>query len=201
MSEQIDFFDAARDAAIEWARLVLADPNVVILDTETTGLGGNDQIIQISIMGMNGSEILNEMIQPTVPINPDAQRVHGISRKMLEDKPFFPDIYPRIVEATYQKDVIIYNAEFDVRMLRQSCEAFRDNCVPPGIVWETEFDCAMINYAQFCGEWNDYRGSFRWQRLPGGDHSAMGDCKATLEVIRMMAAAKLTSEKEEASHA
>jgi DNA polymerase-3 subunit epsilon len=43
-------------------------------------------------------------------------------------------------------------------------------------------------YSQWVGEWNDYHQDYKWQRLPGGDHSALGDCKATLEVIRRMAA-------------
>ena len=50
----------------------------------------------------------------------------------------------------------------------------------------------MLEYAKFVGEWNNYHGNYRWQKLEGGDHSAAGDCLATLEVIRTMAgAAKL----------
>lgn len=29
--------------------------------------------------------------------------------------------------------------------------------------------------------------NYRWQRLPGGDHSALGDCWATLKVLQKMA--------------
>jgi hypothetical protein len=42
-------------------------------------------------------------------------------------------------------------------------------------------------YSQFIGDWNDYYGSYCWQKLPGGDHSALGDCIATLEIIKLMA--------------
>jgi DNA polymerase-3 subunit epsilon len=45
----------------------------------------------------------------------------------------------------------------------------------------------MLKHAEWVGEWNDYHGSFRWQKLVGGDHSALGDCLATLETIRKMA--------------
>ena len=27
----------------------------------------------------------------------------------------------------------------------------------------------------------------RWQKLPGGDHSALGDCRATLAILHEMA--------------
>jgi DNA polymerase-3 subunit epsilon len=56
------------------------------------------------------------------------------------------------------------------------------------LAWPFEsIHCAMQRYAEWYGEWNDYFGSFRWQRLEGGDHSALGDCRATLELIRKMA--------------
>jgi DNA polymerase-3 subunit epsilon len=52
------------------------------------------------------------------------------------------------------------------------------------------WECATlrVKHAEWVGEWNDYRGSFRWQKLQGGDHSALGDCVATLETIKKMAA-------------
>jgi DNA polymerase-3 subunit epsilon len=42
-------------------------------------------------------------------------------------------------------------------------------------------------YSQWIGDWNDYHGNYKWQRLPGGDHSALGDCRATLAVLKQMA--------------
>jgi DNA polymerase-3 subunit epsilon len=48
--------------------------------------------------------------------------------------------------------------------------------------------CAMQWYAQYVGEWHDYWGNYRWQRLPGGDHSALGDARATLSLLKRMAA-------------
>jgi DNA polymerase-3 subunit epsilon len=45
----------------------------------------------------------------------------------------------------------------------------------------------MLAYSKYVGEWNDYRKDFKWQKLQGGDHSALGDCRATLEVIKKMA--------------
>jgi DNA polymerase-3 subunit epsilon len=45
----------------------------------------------------------------------------------------------------------------------------------------------MLKYAEFVGEWNDYHGNYRYQKLPGGDHTAVGDCRATLKVIKKMA--------------
>jgi hypothetical protein len=90
--------------------------------------------------------------------------------------------------------VAIYNKNFDVTMLHQSDQLYaleRDSAWTPlgqdgwrGLaVWED----AMIPYSNWIGEWSDYHQSNRWQRLPGGDQSALGDCRATLAVIKRMA--------------
>jgi DNA polymerase-3 subunit epsilon len=41
-------------------------------------------------------------------------------------------------------------------------------------------------YSQFVGE-PGKRGGYKYQKLPGGDHSALGDCRATLKVLKDMA--------------
>ena len=52
---------------------------------------------------------------------------------------------------------------------------------------KSTWECAMHPYSQWVGDWNDYHGSYRWQRLPGGDHTAIGDCHATYAVLQRMA--------------
>ena len=43
-------------------------------------------------------------------------------------------------------------------------------------------------YAQYCGDWSEYHGSYTWQRLPGAGHRAIEDARAALDVIKEMAA-------------
>ena len=45
----------------------------------------------------------------------------------------------------------------------------------------------MYLYNIYVGEWNYLYDNIKWQKLPGGDHSAIGDCKATLELLRKIA--------------
>ncbi len=40
---------------------------------------------------------------------------------------------------------------------------------------------------KYMGEWNYYHQSYKWPKLQGGDHTAVGDCQATLRVINEMA--------------
>jgi hypothetical protein len=41
-------------------------------------------------------------------------------------------------------------------------------------------------YAGYYGEWSDYHGRYKWQKLNGG-HSALSDCLAALDLLRDMA--------------
>jgi DNA polymerase-3 subunit epsilon len=52
------------------------------------------------------------------------------------------------------------------------------------------WECAMLQYAKFVGEWNPRYNQYKWQKLKGGNHSALGDCLATLTLLRKMASAK-----------
>jgi DNA polymerase III subunit epsilon len=175
-----------RLAAIQWARRLLAAPDAwVVLDTETTGLGITDEIIQIAILAPGGAVLFDSLVKPLgrTSIPSEAAAVHGITIEMLAGAPTFPQIAPRLCEVVGARTVIAYNAEYDRRMLAQT--AVMSGARAPHWTW----DCAMIQYARFVGEWNPRRGEYRYQRLRAGDHSAAGDCRATLKLIAAMASA------------
>lgn len=54
--------------------------------------------------------------------------------------------------------------------------------------------CVMRVYAKYVGEWNEFHGDYKWQRLPRGGHRALDDCQATLRMLREMASAPLSTE-------
>ncbi|MEP0805850.1 MAG: 3'-5' exonuclease [Chloroflexota bacterium] len=178
-------FKRAREDASLWARNTLKhDPAYwVIMDTETTGLDPKAEIVQIGVIDGAGKVLVNNvLVKPTVPIPPEATRVHGITNEMVRDAPPFPEVLPQLRDAINGKLVVIYNEKYDMRLLRQSARAH-------GIALDLDIDtvCAMLKYAEWNGDWDDYHGSFRWQKLQGGDHSALGDCRATLDLIKKMA--------------
>ena len=179
-----------RDEAIQWARDLLAGgKDVYILDTETTGLSGNAEIVQVAIIDLQGSYFYETFVKPVQPIPSEATLIHGITNERLANAPKYDVVHRLLMDLLSGKKVITYNADFDIRMIYQSGKYY--GYLP---VILADWDCAMLQYAAFCGEWNEYHGSYRWQSLPGGDHSAHGDCKATLELIKTMAAARLSTE-------
>ena len=96
----------------------------VILDTETTGVGENDRVIQLGyvVLGAKDIEVHNEFYSSDVPIGFGAMEVHGITPDMLENKPACTDsvAYKRLCELnTNENYMIIHNAPFDLGMLEK----------------------------------------------------------------------------------
>ena len=176
---------AAKQMARDWARQMLMTEGAVILDTETTGLNG--EVIELAVIDMAGNELFNRRFRPLMRIEPGATAVHGLTAEMLKEELDFCLHYDEVSRVLADAAVVvIYNAAFDLARLAETCEVHK--LAPLDIVLKGE--CAMEKYAAFVGDWSDYHESFRWQPLLGGDHSAVGDCRATLAVLREMAAAE-----------
>lgn len=177
-----------KNCSIEWARRVLrtakATNKWLILDTETTGLE-DAEIVQIGIIDLEGQIILDSLIKPTISIPSEVIAIHGITDEMTTNAPSFPEIYPQIVKSISQKKILIYNADFDTSILNYCC---RLHNLP--LLNFKEITCVMGWYSQWVGEWSDYYKSYKWQPL-GGNHNAVGDCLATLEIIKEMASSKI----------
>jgi ankyrin repeat protein/DNA polymerase III epsilon subunit-like protein len=167
--------------------------NCVILDTETTGLDIDDEIVEIAIIDHQGNVLLDTRVRPLKSITSVATDIHGIKNDMVATAPRWNEIHEAVFAALANRHVVIFNAEFDVRMLQQS--AYKYGLASPPI----NASCAMTAYAEYYGEWNEARQRWQHQSLnraaiqqcilvDGSPHSALVDCKTTLEVIRAMAA-------------
>lgn len=176
---------ADRRSAIDWARRVLnSSGKYVILDTETTGLGKTDEIIQLAVIDLNGNTLFDENLRPTKRkrMSAKAVEIHGLTMASLKDCPTFAELTRPLKKAIGRRRIITYNAEFDKRLYKQTWE------LAGGFLPRAEWECAMLQYAKYVGQWNHYHQDYKWQKLKGGDHSALGDCLATLNLVSAMAA-------------
>lgn len=181
----------SRREVINWAEKILDCVGAVILDTETTGLGDEDEIIQISIIDIFGNVLLHSFLNPLIDISPEAQRVHGITKDQLKSAPTFPHIQRKIASLLSNSHVIAYNAKFDRRLLRQTCQRYGFSELEV-----TKWECAMEKYACFLSI-RDGEGNYRPQSLTAacsqqgilsnGAHHATTDCLLTLKLITSMA--------------
>jgi DNA polymerase-3 subunit epsilon len=175
--------ESDRERVVDWACNLLERTDWVILDTETTGTLEYDEIVQVAILSSNGTTLLDTLVRPTQPIPPDATAIHGITNEDVKDAPLFPEVYDKIAKIIHGKTIVIYNAQFDVRLIQQSL--VKHNLLPEEPSLDS-VDCAMLMYSAWVGELWPY-GGYKWQKLESGDHTALGDCRATLELIKKMA--------------
>ncbi|MCP3904023.1 MAG: 3'-5' exonuclease [Planctomycetes bacterium] len=183
------FLAEHRRAAARWAQGVVADPDAVILDTETTGLDARAQVVDIAVIDTAGRVLVDRLVRPSGRIPAAARAVHGITDRMVAAAPRWPELHRSVGDVLRRASrVIIYNASYDVRLLRQTRLRYRLPTVGPP---RRRYECAMRWNARYVGEWNERHESFRWPRLEGGDHRALGDCRATLRVIAGMAGGRL----------
>lgn len=181
-----NFITEARHNASVWARNLLSIPaqHWIILDTETTGLDEYAEVIQIGVTDGAGKVLMdNVQCKPLRSIPAEATAIHHITNEIMICAAPFQSAWDTLTHIADGKIVVVFNAAYDRRVLLQSASR-----LPlPEPLLPVRWECAMLKHAEWVGEWNDYHGSFRWQKLQGGDHSALGDCRATLDVIQKMA--------------
>lgn len=160
----------------EWANRTL-NSDAVILDTETTGLSGMDEVIQMAAIDMRGNQVFYSLFKPACSIHPSAAAVHQMTEQHLVDAPAINDMEPQLREVLDGRMVIAYNADFDRRLLNQTFAAHRLS-----LAWlsKLSWQCAMK-------AWTGYMGLKKAPKLENSDHTAMGDCLATLDLLRQMA--------------
>lgn len=180
-----------RTQLLQECRNMITDKKFIVLDTETTGLQNDDEIVQIAILDpFTMKPLIDTLVKPTQPIPKEATAIHGITDWYVSKAPTFKKIYRKLSMIFDKADrVVIYNAEFDMRMLSQSRKAY--GLQPFSIETDqSKVTCAMAMFSSFVGEWNRRKNDFKWQRLPRAGHRAFQDCIATLNVLRCVASGK-----------
>ena len=177
-----------RERVLSAVRTLLTRPDVLILDTETTGLKGAE-VIEVALIDMQGRTRLETLVRPkTQRMNLHAQRVHGLSLYDLRDQPTWPDVLPELVRVAGDATILAWNAPFDARMLEQTSACW--GLPHPKLL----FVCAMRLYARLHG-----RSSFGLHKAVVAEgldelltqhasHRALGDVMFVLELLKHVTA-------------
>lgn len=153
--------NARERGVVLWARRLLQE-KLCIVDTETTGIDTNDEVFQVAGVLIDGAVIREQkawMVKPKRVIHPKAQEVTGVTPAMLADKPDLAEVWSDIATWMSGRVMVAYNADFDRRLLWQSCYQRGLTFAP------RRFECAMLAYGNFYGQWDDYWGSYKLVKL------------------------------------
>lgn len=152
--------------------------NYAIVDTETTGLDKPIKAVEVGWIRINKHmEVLDEFvakINPERTIHPGAENIHGISLKSVKDCPTIEKVIHQLPQPFC---FIAHNARFDLEVLS------------PYIEYHSEI-CTLA----LARRWVKGPPNFKLVTLKEHlklteqtSHSALGDCRSTLEVLRICA--------------
>lgn len=153
---------------------------VAVIDTETTGLERRDEPISVGLIlfevdvpkggCVREIDAYYGLRQPSVPISPGAQSVHGITADELRGEQFDTS---RVLRMLDQADyVIAHNAEFDCRMLGHvfpEIHRKRWRCSYRQIWWSDHIEIANRKLDTICAALGIERPN---------PHNALDDCRA-----------------------
>lgn len=157
----------------------------IVIDTETTGLNfENDEILQVSIVDLDGNLLFNSYIRPYLKTQwPGAQRINHITPEMVQDAPYLHEVAPRIRGIFRAAELVIgYNTSFDLEFLWPVLKG-----EPPA----SRIYDVMLAFAPIFGEWDSKNETYKFQKLstcadyfgyiPTVEyHNSLGDVMATL---------------------
>jgi DNA polymerase III subunit epsilon len=175
-----------RVAAVEWARDLTVSRDFVVFDSETTGFSSPVDFVEIAVVDPAGQTLFDSLLKPSCRIEPRARAVHGHSAKSLSSAPRFLEVYPDLLEVLCRRRVVVFNASYDRRVWDTVIRHLGARGALAGEL--PRWECAMRQYARFVGEPAKRGRGNRPQKLPGGNHTALGDALATLRLIKGMAA-------------
>ena len=92
----------------------------LVLDTETTGLDyeNGHRLVEIGIVELDNhiptGNYFHYYINPERASDIEAEKIHGLSKEFLSDKPIFSEIVEEFIAFISDSKIIIHNASFDL---------------------------------------------------------------------------------------
>lgn len=162
------------------------------LDTETTGLEpGKDRIVEVgAVLYQNGDVLRKEcwLVNPGIPIPPEAVAVHGISDASVEKAPALPVIAEELLSLVLEAKVLVgYNWPFDASFFAAELGAEWTNSIEGKYIIDP---LVVVRFKQVGRYWKGKRRhqlsavARRFGIEPEGHlHRASTDCVLTLRIL------------------
>lgn len=176
-----------RLSPVQWAQdIIKRQP--LILDTETTGLDlAKDEIIDLALVELDGTIVLNTLVQCQGIIPDDAIAVHGITNEMLQGQPTFSDMWQQLYPYL-SRPLVIYNTAYDIPMLAYGALRYGLRMSRP------DAHCLMCQYTEYrvgpTASYQRLETACQELEIEIGVHRALADAQATRQVLLHLAAVK-----------
>ena len=169
----------------------------IVFDTETTGFRKCDRIVEIAALELIDNiptgKYFHTYINPQRSVPADATRIHGLTRKFLNDKPVFVDILSNLLTFFADSPLIAHNASFDFKFLNKELELIGGTPLDSSRM----VDSLAMARARFPGMKNNLDAlckRFNINLSERSKHGALIDCKLLARVyLELLGKQKLSS--------
>lgn len=160
-------------------------PDYVIFDLETTGISSvYDEVVEISAVKVQNSQVVEEftaLVNPGVPIPPQASAVNGITDEMVAVCPGFEEVFSQFLDFVQDAVLVGHNIHsFDMKFLYRDAERF----------WGETLGNDYIDTLQISRMYLPALGRHRLTDLAShygiateGAHRALNDCRMNQQVF------------------
>ena len=157
----------------------------VVVDLETTGSTGTDQITEIGAVKVRGGEVIGEfatLVDPGGPIAPFVSVLTGITDQMVAAAPPVSTVLPSFLEFIRGSVLVAHNAPFDVGFLKAACNEHAHVWPKPAVVDTAVLARRVLTRDEVPNcKLSTLAGFFRAGTTP--NHRALADARATVDVL------------------
>ena len=149
---------------------------LAVIDTETTGFGKTDRILEIAIVLINDGKIVDEWQTILNPLRDVSNSdIHGITPDLFALAPTFEEIHNDISRILNDRIIVAHNLPFDQNMINMEFKR-----ISKEVIWGQGI-CTLkkskLKLAQACEKF-EIKNSLA--------HSALSDAKATAELMNYL---------------
>ena len=164
--------------------MIKLDRPICIFDLEATGVNVlEDRIVDVCVLRRepDGTEtVFSSLVNPGVPIPPEATAIHHITDEMVADQPRMVDLAPKLLEIFAGADLSGFNAaRYDIPLLAAELKRV-------GVDWPGAGRRVVDSFVIFSRkERRDLTAAYKFYcgKDLTGAHRAEADVRATAEIL------------------
>ncbi|WP_151765803.1 3'-5' exonuclease [Acinetobacter colistiniresistens] len=156
----------------------LVKEGFLALDTETTGVRRDSEIVEIAVLDQNGATVFHSLVKPSKPIPAQVIAIHGITNEMVQDAPTFSEIAIPLLEVLSNKNIVAHNAYFDRKMIEYEFSKY-NFCL------NAHWECTMLLSTERYKKWNKLNEAMAMFGLKsnGVAHRALSDAECCRQIL------------------